>query len=116
MSTIKTAAKILGIYGAEITVCGSRYLVTRDTGEIAYGAHGECAFAYDATAETDRSMTNYGAFCDAFSPVGPDDLNWLELAVALAVRGYRLTVAGSCTPALTEREYQIARIAAEMAD
>ncbi len=115
MATIKTCAKILGIYGAEITVLGSSYLVTRDTGETGYGAHGECAFAYAADAETDRSVTSYGAFCDAFAPVGPDHLNWLELAAALAVRGYRLTIAGACVPALTDREYQIACIAVEQA-
>ncbi len=115
MATIKTCAKILGIYGTEITVLGSIYLVTRDTGERGYGAHGECAFAYAADAETDRSVTDYTAFCDHFEPIGPNDLNWLELAAALAVRGYRLTVAGACTPALTDREYQVARIAVEQA-
>ena len=90
-----------------IEINGGRYIITTGTGELG----GSAAFAYDAAdvAELDQPA-NYAEFCEAISPVGEDDPNWLELAVALARRGHRLTIAGACTPALTDREYQIARM------
>lgn len=111
--TIKQIARAIGIDATAIEVCGSRYLVTTGTGEMAYSL-GHAAFVYDASDSTDAAIADYTAFCDTFEPVGEDDPNWLDLAVALAARGERLTVSGSCTPALSDREYKIARLAAEL--
>lgn len=104
----------IGVSHQSVEINGTRYVVTTGTGERNYGSElgGSAAFAYDGdeVEELDQPA-NYAEFCDALSPVGEDDPNWLELAVALARLGMRLTVAGACTPALTDREYQIARIA-----
>jgi hypothetical protein len=104
----------LRINNETIEVNGSVYLVTWDTGEIGYGSDlgGGGAFAYDESdIDTLQQPASYADFCDAATPIGEDDPNWLELAVALAVQGRRLTIAGSCRPALTDREYTVARIA-----
>lgn len=106
----------LQISTISINVNGCDYIVTTGTGERSYGRDlgGSAAFAYDADDVRDAEQPkSYSEFCDAVSPVGEDDSNWLDLAVALAVRGRRLTIAGSCTPALTDREYQIARRASQ---
>jgi len=107
--------KDIRISNETIEINGSSYVVTTGTGEREYGRElgGSAAFAYDAAdVESAEQAASYAEFCDAVSPVGDDDPNWLDLAVALAVRGQRLTIAGACTPALTDREYQIARLAA----
>jgi len=99
-----------------IEINGTSYVVTTGTGECSYGRDlgGGAAFAYDAEDVEDLEQPNdYNDFCEELSPVGEDDPNWLALAVALAVRGERLTIAGACRPALTDREYQIARMAAQ---
>lgn len=109
----------LGISNETIEINGIEYVVTTGTGERSYGSDlgGSAAFAYDADDVADAGQPkNYSEFCEETSPVGEDDPNWLDLAVALACRGQRLTVAGACTPALTDREYQIARLAASMAE
>lgn len=108
----------LRISNETIEINGSTYVVTTGTGERSYGDDlgGSASFAYDADDVADlEQVADYAAFCDAVSPVGEDDPNWLDLAVALATRGQRLTIAGACSPALTDREYRIARIAAERA-
>jgi hypothetical protein len=104
----------LQISNETIEINGCDYVVTTGTGERGYGTElgGSAAFAYDAgVVENAEQPKNYSDFCDDVSAVGEDDPNWLELAVELACRGQRLTIAGACTPALTDREYQIARIA-----
>lgn len=116
MANIISVLRGLGIDCETIGVGGSNYVVTRDTGEMSYGSDlgGGAAFAYDADEELE-SASDYSDFCEQVSPAGEDDPNWLDLAVTLACRGRRLTIAGACRPALTDREYQIARIAAEVA-
>ncbi len=109
----------LGISNDTIEINGTEYVVTTSTDERSYGSDlgGSAAFAYDASdVEGAAQPANYSDFCDDACPVGDDDPNWLDLAVALACRGQRLTIAGACTPALTDREYQIARLAASLCE
>lgn len=116
MTNIISVLRGLGIDHETIEVGGSSYVVTSDTGETSYGSDlgGGASFAYDADEELEGAE-DYNDFCEQVSPVGEDDPNWLDLAVMLACRGRRLTIAGACRPALTDREYRIARIAREVA-
>lgn len=101
-----------------IEINGTSYVITTGTGEHNYGRDlgGSAAFAYDADEVAELPQPkDYNDFCEELSPVGENDPNWLEIAVFLAVRGERLTIAGACRPALTDREYQIARMAGRIA-
>jgi hypothetical protein len=115
MTTCKSTDNVLdrlGIAHEELTVYGIDYVIASGTGEVHYGsALGRAAFAYDAD-DLDVPASDYTDFCERVDPIGPDDPNWDALSVALAVRGHRLTIAGACTPAMSDREYLLVRLAA----
>ncbi len=99
-----------------ITVDGERYVITHDTGEMSFGADlgGGAAFAYRAHDVAELVQPeSYADFCDSATALDDQDSDWDAVAVACAVRGWRLTLAGACTPALTDREYTLVRMAAE---
>lgn len=115
--SIHSVLDSLGVSYDEITVGDEEYLYTLGTGETSYST-GAAAFAYFATdladlaGDADFAPPTYSDFCDAASAVDIDANDWDALAVALAMRGHRLTRPGCCSPALTDREYRLVRLAA----
>lgn len=101
------------VQAQEITVEGTRYVVTTGTGEIWYGrTGGEACFAYDAAdVEALPDVDSYQSFCDRISP--EEDR---RLAIALAAtHELRLTAPGSCSPVLSDEEYALVREAIGLA-
>lgn len=102
----------IGVSATELTVWGTRYVVTTGTGEHNFGGEGggSAAFAYDAEDVEALDVASYQDFCDAMSP--EDDR---DLAIALATMGYRMTRAGACTPVLDDAEWALVRRTVEIA-
>lgn len=101
-----------------VTDAGNEYECALDTGEVRLGkGSGISAFAYDAddVRENVKVATDYNHFCEKTCALDPLSNDWLEVAVALARRGFRLLEPGTCNPALSEREYKLVRMAFDQA-
>lgn len=103
---------ISGLSTSTMTLDGNAYVLTLDTGEMSYGrTGGSLAFAYNADdfAATAARVESYSELCDELSPVSDDEELRRIAIVAAAQHEYRVTVAGACTPVLSDDEYELVR-------
>lgn len=102
----------IGVDHCAIEVDYERYIVTLGTGERSYGSDGGVlAFAYRyEDVKTAWRLADYCEFCELYEPLGESDPEWRAVAIACALRGWRLTQAGGCSPALTDEEWREVRL------